>query len=305
MNEFNIKLTVLFPFIAVALSVTAVIFPGYFVAWKSGIVPVLGLIMLFMGLTLTLEDIKKLSDKKIIILSGVLIQFLVMPFVAYLLSVMFGANPDILAGMILVGSSAGGTASNVICYLARGNVALSVAMTSLSTLCAVFFMPLMTGLYAGSAVEVPVFKMLLSLFQIVIVPVFSGMLIRKLFEDKIKKIQPAVPFATIMLISFIISVIAALNKGNILNSGLSVYVMVIMHNCSGLALGYFLARALKYDIVTSRTIAIEVGMQNSGLSVAMAIKHFSYAAALPGAVFSIWHNISGSVLSAFWNRKNK
>lgn len=163
-------------------------------------------------------------------------------------------------------------------------------------------MPFMTKLYAGAVVDVPAGRMLFSLFQIIIIPVFSGMFFRRLFEKRIEKIQPFIPSATIILISFIISVIAALNKTNILNSSYTIYLMVILHNCTGLGFGYYISRLLKYDSVTARTIAIEVGMQNSGLSVAMAMKHFTYAAALPGAVFSIWHNISGSILSAFWNK---
>lgn len=305
MEKLNEKLSTYFPLIAVTICAVAIIYPNPFLICKKGIVPALGIIMLTMGLTLTGDDFKSLADKKWAIVTGVLIQFAVMPFAAYWISKFFKASPEELLGMVLVGTSAGGTASNVICYLAGGNVALSVCMTSFSTLCAVFCMPVLTNFYAGAVIEVPVLKMLMSLLQIVLVPVLLGMFFRKFFEKSVLKIKSGIPFVTILLISFIISVIAALNKGNIMNSGYSIYFMVMLHNITGLFLGYYICRLLKYDAVTSRTIAIEVGMQNSGLSVAMAMKHFSYLSALPGAVFSIWHNITGSILAGIWSKDSK
>lgn len=258
--------------------------------------------MLLMGLTLTGDDFKNLLDKKGAIIVGVLIQFIVMPFAAFIISKIFTAPSTQLLGMVLVGASAGGTASNVICYLARGDLALSVSMTSISTILAVFLMPFLTKFYAGEMIDVPVLKMLISLVKIVLVPLFTGMLLNRFFGNQLEKIKSIIPFSTIILISFIIAIIAALNKGNILNSGVIIYFMVVIHNITGLTLGYFISRLFKYDVKTSRTIAIEVGMQNSGLSVAMAMKHFTAAAALPGAIFSIWHNVTGSLLAARWCR---
>lgn len=302
MDSFNEKLSTYFPVIAITLSLIAFYFPTPFISCKQLIIPCLGMIMLLMGLTLKGDDFKNLLHKKGAIIVGVLIQFIVMPFAAFIISKIFSAPPTQLLGMVLVGASAGGTASNVICYLAKGDLALSVSMTSISTILAVFLMPFLTKFYAGEMIDVPVLKMLISLIKIVLVPLFTGMLLNRFFNNQLEKIKSIIPFSTIMLISFIIAIIAALNKGNILNSGVIIYFMVVIHNITGLTLGYFISRLFKYDIKTARTIAIEVGMQNSGLSVAMAMKHFTAAAALPGAIFSIWHNVTGSVLAARWSR---
>ena len=304
MEKINERLATFFPIITLGLSLVAFMAPEPFIMCKKGIIPALGAIMLTMGLTLTTDDFKNLSDKKTAIFLGVFIQFLIMPFAAYIIAKAFGAADEQLLGMILVGASAGGTASNVICYLAGGNVALSVTMTSVSTLLAVFFMPFLTNFYAGAVIHVPVFKMLISLVQIVLVPVVSGMLLRKFFEKQVVKVKSGIPLVSILLIVFIIAVISALNKNNILESGIYVYIMVVLHNLTGLFFGYGITRLFKFDVITARTIAIEVGMQNSGLSAAMAIKHFTSAAALPAAVFSIWHNVSGSILAAKWGKKN-
>lgn len=305
MEKLNERLSSFFPIIALGFSVLAFCMPEFFVGGKKLIIPWLGMIMLSMGLTLTLDDFMNLFDKKGAILLGVLIQFSIMPMAAFVISKLFNASDYQLLGMILVGASAGGTASNVICYLARGNVAMSVTMTSLSTILAVFFMPSLTKVYAGAVIEVPVLKMLISMVKIVLVPVILGMIIRGFFEKPVSKIKEGIPAISILLITLIIAVIVALNRDRILTSGITIYMMVAIHNMTGLLFGYFVPRFLKYDSTTSRTIAIEVGMQNSGLSVALAIKHFSVAAALPGAIFSIWHNVTGSLLAAEWSRRKK
>jgi len=305
MNDFNKKLSLLFPFFALAVSAVAFFKPFLFTGLKPYIVPMLGMIMLSMGLTLEFKDFKGLVDKKGAVFAGVCLQFLVMPLAGYLLSVITGASPSILVGMILVGASAGGTASNVICFLAGGNVALSVVMTSVSTLCAVFLMPLLTHLYAGQVIDVPMIKMLQSLIQVILIPVAAGMIINALFKKPVEKLKSAVPLVSVLLISLIIAIVVALNHSKIMSSGLAIYLMVIAHNGTGFFLGYTICRLLGYDRQTCQTVSIEVGMQNSGLSVAMALKHFSAAAALPGAIFSIWHNVAGSILAAFWGSGNR
>ncbi|MBE8232870.1 MAG: bile acid:sodium symporter family protein, partial [Endozoicomonadaceae bacterium] len=205
--------------------------------------------------------------------------------------------------MILVGSTAGGTASNVICYLARGNVALSILMTLTSTLCAVALMPTLTYLYLNQSIPVPVWGMMRSIILMVIIPVLLGTGINTLFGHKLKAVQAIFPIISSLGIIVIIAIIVGLNHDNMTKLSLPTLSAIILHNLLGLCAGYSIPKLLKYDIQTCRTVAIEVGMQNSGLSVALAIKYFNTAAALPGALFSIWHNVSGSILAAYWRRK--
>lgn len=296
-------ITRLFPVWALLFSLVAYLFPAWLVPLKSYIIPLLAVIMFGMGITLSLSDFRALARNPAKILIGVAIQFVVMPIVAFLLSIIFNLGPELTAGMILVGSSAGGTASNVICYLARGNVALSIAMTMVSTLFAVFLMPLLSWIFLHEMVAVPTLEMFLSVVKIVLVPVTIGVLINTLWHEHIKKFHSIFPLFSVIAIVFIIGIIVALNRDRFAAMGVSLLLAVALHNLIGMASGYGISHLLKYDVATKRTIAIEVGMQNSGLSVALAIAHFSGLAALPGAIFSMWHNISGSILASYWQGK--
>jgi BASS family bile acid:Na+ symporter len=221
------------------------------------------------------------------------------------LSDIIGLDPLLTAGMILVGTCPGGTASNVICYLARGNVALSITLTAISTFLAVILTPALTYELVSTSIEVPVREMLLSILIMVIIPVSAGVLLNHLAGSKLKAVSEIFPLLSVLAIVFIIAIIVALNAGNFQQIGLMVVIAVILHNGAGLFLGYYTSRLLGYSPTECRTLAIEVGMQNSGLAVALAIKYFSAAAALPGALFSIWHNLSGSILAGFWSRRIK
>ncbi len=298
------KLTALFPLWAIVLSSVAYFFPDSFTPLKPAIVPLLALIMFCMGMTLTWRHFKEAAKQPLIIVIAVCIQFIFMPFFAWMISLAFQLDQAQMIGMVLVGSSAGGTASNVICYLARGNVALSILMTMVSTLCAIFLMPALTYLYLSQSVPVPVGNMMQSIMIIVLIPVLSGMTINSLFGHRIKKLMPVFPLLSTLLIIIIIAIIVGLNQNNLKTAGLLIVSAVVLHNLLGLITGYMVPRMFKYDFRTCRTVSIEVGMQNSGLSVALAIQYFSSLAALPGAVFSIWHNISGSIIAAYW-RKNQ
>ena len=297
------RLLSLFPLWAILLSTVAWFHPVFFSGLKDSIIPLLALVMLCMGMTLTWHDFKQVLKSPVVILTGVAIQFLCMPFYAKLISTGLKLPVEIMAGMVLVGASAGGTASNVICYLARGNVALSVLMTVVSTLCAVILMPFLSWLYLHQTIEVPVAGMLKSIVLVVLIPVLSGTLINSLFQPVIQRMQPLFPLFSSFAIILIIAIIVALNQQNLTLLAWPVMLAVCLHNLSGLLTGYWLIKALKYDTQTARTISIEVGMQNSSLSVALAIQYFSTLAALPGALFSIWHNISGSLLAFFWRKQ--
>ena len=296
-------ITHLFPIWALLLSVVAFYFPLPFVSMKPGIIPLLAVIMLGMGMTLTLDDFKRVIVRPRIILIGICLQFLVMPLAAYLISIGLKLPLALLTGMVLVGASSGGTASNVICYLARGDVALSISLTLCSTMLAVLAMPALTWLYLGERIPVPVWGMLLTVLKIVIAPVFIGVLINHVAGKKLNQVKPLFPVISVLAIVLIIAIIVAVNQLRITELSLIIISAVVLHNLIGLISGYGVTRLFGYDRQTCRTLAIEVGMQNSGLSVALAIKYFSPLAALPGAVFSIWHNLTGSVLASWWSRE--
>jgi BASS family bile acid:Na+ symporter len=223
-----------------------------------------------------------------------------MPFAAWLLARLFDLSDELAVGLILVGTTAGGTASNVIAYLAKGDLALSITLTLCSTLLAVVAMPWLTWLYIGQRVPVPALDMLFNLMQIVLVPVVFGTLLNAWLHKTIKKIEPLLPMASILAIAVIIAIVVALNAPRFQTVGPILVLAVMLHNGTGLMAGYWITRWLGYDSRIARTLAIEVGMQNSGLSVALALKYFSPLAALPGALFSIWHNLSGSLFAAYW-----
>ncbi len=294
----------LFPLWAIILSSIAFFNAEYFGSFKSSIVPLLALVMFCMGMTLRWQDFRAVLKRPLVIAIAVGIQFLLMPLFAYAISIMLGLSIELMTGMVLVGVSAGGTASNVICYLAKGNVALSILMTVVSTLCAVLLMPALTFVYLNQVVPVPVDGMLKSILSIVLVPVLVGTFLNSMLGKKLNIIQPLLPLFSSFSIIFIIAIIVGLNHDNLNVLALPVLVAVVLHNMMGLMAGYGIPWLLKYDSQTCRTVCIEVAMQNSGLSVALAIKYFSIAAALPGALFSIWHNISGSLLALYWRKIN-
>lgn len=295
-------LTRLFPFLAVAFALFAFFWPLGFVDYKSWIMPLLMLVMLGMGFSLRLQDFEEVLRLKKVVALGVLIQFGVMPLAAFLISIALGLSTELTIGMMLVGATAGGTASNVMTYLAKGHLALSVSMTLVSTLLAVLAMPLLTWAYLGQRVEVPAHEMMVSLLKLIVVPVATGMLLRRFLGVYAAKVEWLFPWLSVWAIVFIIAIVVGLNQANLANVALTVVVAVILHNLTGMASGYWLSRKLGYDSVIARTVAIEVGMQNSGLSVALALKYYTAASALPGALFSIWHNLSGALFASLWSR---
>nr|WP_320050308.1 bile acid:sodium symporter family protein [uncultured Desulfuromonas sp.] len=292
----------LFPLWAIVCSVVAFFFPDAFVVLKPYIVPLLTFIMFSMGMTLCPADfVRALAHPKAMFL-GVVAQYVIMPAAAYLLSVLLGLSTELMVGMVLVGSVAGGTASNVITYLAKGDVALSITMTLLSTLLSVVVTPYLTLLYVGQTVPVPATAMLISIAKMVMIPLFFGLVFNHLLGARRQRIEPWLPFLSMVAIVTIIAIVVALNRTNLTHVGPLVFVAVALHNGLGLAVGYTVAWLFGFDSKVARTVAIEVGMQNSGLGVALASQYFAPLSTLPGAVFSIWHNISGSILAGFWGR---
>ncbi|MEW8658527.1 MAG: bile acid:sodium symporter family protein [Candidatus Thiodiazotropha endolucinida] len=297
-------ITRLFPIWALLFSLIAYAEPDLFVDMKPAIVPLLGVVMFGMGMTLTWKNFTDILKKPVVIGFGVLMQYMVMPFAAWLIAVLSGLPPYLMAGLVLVGACPGGTASNVVCFLARGDVALSITLTTASTLLAIIATPILTWLYVGQKVPVPVASMLWSIFKIVLLPVTLGVLVNTLFGRKLGAFKHIFPLLSVLAIVVIIAIIVALNRSNLANMGMAIALAVIVHNLLGLMGGYWLPKLLGWDERVCRTLAIEVGMQNSGLGVALAVKYFSVAAALPGALFSIWHNLTGSMLAGYWSRRN-
>jgi len=260
--------------------------------------------MFTMGMTLRVADFSRVLKMPTVIVIGVLMQFLLMPLFGWILALAFSLPPLLAAGLILVGSCPGGTASNVICFLSKGDVALSVTLTAISTLLAFLATPLLTWLYVGESIDVPVLKMLLTILKIVLLPVLAGVVINTYLGDHLERIKPGLPVLSVFAIVTVIAIVTALNANNLMQLTSVIIIAVMLHNLFGLAAGYFLTRAMGYDIQTARTLAIEVGMQNSGLGTALAVKYFGATAALPGALFSIWHNLSGAFLAHYWRNKS-
>jgi len=298
-----VRSTQLFPVWAILLSAAAYRYPDLFLPARGAIVPLLGVVMFGMGLTLTPSNFAEVLRRPAVVGLGVALQYSVMPLVAWLIGHGLGLPPALLAGLVLVGACPGGTASNVICYLARGDVALSITLTTASTLLAVLLTPALTWLYVGQTVPVPVAAMLWSIVKIVLLPVAGGVLVNRAARERLARVQHAFPLISVAAIVIIIAVIVALNRDSLTSIGATAAIAVILHNVVGLTAGYGLSRLLVCDRRTARTLAIEVGMQNSGLGVALALKYFSAAAAVPGALFSVWHNLSGSVLAGWWSRR--
>jgi BASS family bile acid:Na+ symporter len=280
-------------------------YPELFRSYETWIVPLLSVVMFGMGLTLHLSDFNYVLQMPRLIFAGIALQYTIMPLTAVVLSDLMGLDPVLTAGMILVGTCPGGTASNVICYLARGNVALSITLTAVSTLLAVILTPALTAELVSKTIDVPVLDMLLSILYMVIIPVSAGVVLDHVAGKILKPVRPVFPLLSVIAIVFIIAIIVSLNAHQVHQIGATVLIAVMLHNSTGLFLGYFTSRLLGYSPAECRTLAIEVGMQNSGLAVALAIKYFTATAALPGAIFSIWHNLSGSVLAGFWSSRKK
>ena len=269
---------------------------------KPWIPEALAAIMLGMGLTLTREDLQNLrfAGKPLII--GVVLQYGVMPLAAWLVAVALGLPKLLALGVILVGACPGGTASNVVAFLARGDVALSVAMTTASTLLSPVMTPLWVWLLGSAWVPIHPGPLFWTVTQIVLIPVILGALLRRFWTPGPWILEGILPLFSIAVIAWIVGVIVALEHDRIGSAGV-VLIAVIAHNAIGLILGYAGARQANISVSRRRTVAIEVGMQNSGLAVALAVAHFGPVAAVPGALFSVWHNVTGPLLAAIWRRR--
>lgn len=281
--------------------------PELFVWLKAYIPWILGIIMLGMGMTMTVDDFKGVLQSPKAVLIGVVAQFVVMPGLAYVLCKLFNLPPEIAVGVILVGCCPGGTASNVITYMAKGNVALSVACTSVSTLLAPVLTPAIFYLLASQWLKIDAASMFISILQVVLLPIVVGLILRTWLKRQVESYIQVMPLVSVIAIVAIVAAIIGGSKAAILQSGLLILAVVILHNGLGYLLGFTAARFFKLPYADSKAIAIEVGMQNSGLGVALAAVHFAASpiTAVPSAIFSLWHNISGPALATYWASKHK
>ncbi|MBB3950068.1 bile acid:sodium symporter family protein [Aureimonas jatrophae] len=266
------------------------------------IVTLLGIIMFGMGLTLSLDDFREVARRPFDVGVGVLGQFLIMPLVAVLLTRVIPMPPEVAAGVILVGCCPGGTSSNVMTYLGKGDVALSLACTSVTTLLAPLVTPFLVWLFASQYLPVDAMSMFLSIVKVILVPLALGFALQKLAPSLVRVAEPALPLVSVAGIVLIVAAVVAVNQAAIAGSGLLIFAVVILHNGIGYALGFLAARACGLSLAKRKAISIEVGMQNSGLGAALASAHFSPLAAVPSAIFSVWHNISGALLANSFSR---
>ena len=262
------------------------------------------IVMFGMGLTLKLEDFKLVFTRPKDILIGCIAQFTLMPLLAFVLGKVFSLDAALLAGVVLVGTCPGGTSSNVITYLSKGDVALSVGMTSVNTLLAPILTPAITYLLLRTTVSVDPISMFLSIVEVVIIPIALGFIINKLFGKVTQKLFKVLPSISVIAICLIVAAVVSHNSEKIMATGIIVFVVVILHNLLGYACGFGLGKLLHMSVPKTKAISIEIGMQNSGLATSLAGSAFPNLsmATVPGAIFSVWHNISGAILANIYNR---
>lgn len=259
--------------------------------------------MFFMGITLTPPDFVRIAKRPWVVLLGTVAQFVVMPLAGWAIAHALALPPELAAGVILVGCAPGGTASNVVTYLAKGDVALSVSVTTVSTLLAPLLTPSLTLWLAGQFMQVSAGSMMLSIVQTVLLPVLLGVVVRAFFSRIIDLLNPVLPWLSAFVIAYIVAVVVSGSAAALVSAGAIVLLAVVLHNSVGLALGYGAAKVAGLNAAERRALSFEVGLQNSGLAASLATTYFSPLAALPGAVFSVWHNVSGALLAAFFARR--
>jgi BASS family bile acid:Na+ symporter len=292
-----------FPLLVLAAGVLGFLIPDAFRPLAPWVPYLLGVIMFCMGLTLTPPDFASEAKRPWAVVLGIVAHYVIMPGAGWLIAVGLQLPPELAVGLILVGCAPSGTASNVMAFLAKGDVALSVAVASVSTLIAPIVTPALTLLLAGSFLHIDAAAMVEDIVKTVLLPVVGGLLARLLLKKLVAKVLPALPWASAVVISLIVAIVVAGSAGKIVAAGGIVFLAVVLHNGFGLGLGYLAGKVGRLDDKARRALAFEVGMQNSGLAATLATAHFTPLAALPSAVFSVWHNISGSIVAAWLARR--
>lgn len=294
--------------IVIAMAVWALMMPETVSFIKTSYInTLLGIVMFGMGLTLKPQDFRIVFSHPKDVVIGTIAQFTIMPLLAFVLSRAFGLSPELTVGVILVGTCPGGTSSNVMTYLSKGDVALSVGITSVSTVLAPVMTPLLTYIYAGQTVDVNMLSMFLSIIQVVILPIVVGFAINHFFARFAERAVDVLPLVSTLAIVAIVGAVVSANAARLVSCGFLVLGIVVLHNILGYVLGYGAGKLMKMDTTKCRAVSIEVGMQNSGLATSLATVHFAQypLATIPGAVFSVWHNVSGAILANIFLRQSE
>ena len=294
--------------IVLAVAALALFVPGTCLWIETGWINYLLMIVMFgMGLTMKAEDFAVLFTKPKDMLVGCLAQFLIMPALAFGLGKAFGLNEELLVGVILVGTCPGGTSSNVITFLSKGDTAMSVGMTSINTLLAPILTPALTYLYLRTSVNVDVKAMVISIIQVFLIPNASGILINRFLGKYTEKVKDVLPTVSVTAICLIVAAVVSHNSEKILSTGAIIFVIVILHNLLGYLCGFLIGVIFRMDMPRKKAISIEIGMQNSGLATTLAASAFPQLAmaTVPGAIFSVWHNISGAILAGIFRRVDR
>ena len=274
--------------------------PGTDLKW----VPLgLGIIMLGMGMTLTFADFREVLTMPKWVVLGVIAQFLIMPLIGWGVATIFSLPAEFKLGIILVSCCPGGTASNVVTYLARGNLALSVMMTMCSTLLAIGLTPLLTKTYASAILEVEAWKMVVSMIMIVLLPIIAGLVLNSIAGKRLEVIKKGSPLVSVFVIVLIVAAVVGATKSDIQTHWQSLLPAVFIVHAFGFALGYLWGRVFGLKEKECRTLSIEVGMQNSGLGSQLAKTHFTLMAAAPCAISAFYHCMIGSFLASLWRRR--
>ncbi|MGK5733448.1 bile acid:sodium symporter family protein [Streptomyces sp. URMC 124] len=291
-----------FPLLVVAAGGVGLAAPSHFTGWAPAVPWLLGVVMFTMGLTLTGDDFRAVAKRPWAVGLGLAAHYVIMPGLGWLIATVLGLPPELAAGVILVGCAPSGTASNVVTYLARGDVALSVSVATVSTLVAPLVTPPLTLLLADRFLDVDAGAMLTDILKTVLVPVLGGALVRMAAGRRVGRVLRALPALSALTIAVLVLIVVSGSAARIKDAAALVLLAVVLHNGLGLALGYAAGRLARLGRPSSRAMAFEVGMQNSGLAASLATSHFSPAAALPAAIFSVWHNVSGAAVAAWMSR---
>lgn len=293
----------------IAFALISYYFPQGFLFLLPYVSILLGVVMFGMGLTLSPKDFSEVFHRPIQVIIGIVGQFVLMPLIAFFLVKVFGLSADLAAGVLLVGCCPGGTSSNVMSYLGKGDVPLSVTITSCTTILAPLVTPGLFWLFAHQYIEVDPAAMFWSIVKIVLLPIIGGVVINALFGTVVKKVVVALPLISVFAIISIVTAVVAASAEKIAETALIIFLVVALHNCIGYLFGFILGKVFGMKLAQKKTLAIEIGMQNSGLAAALAAKlaatgAINPIAAVPGAVFSVWHNISGPILATFFANLN-
>lgn len=288
-----------FPVLVLAAGGLGLAAPDAFTGWGTNVPYLLGVVMFCMGLTMTPLDFRGVVKRPWAVALGLVAHYVIMPGLGWLIAHALGLSPQLAAGVILVGCAPSGTASNVVTYLARGDVALSVSVATVSTVVAPLVTPPLTLLLAGEYLPVDAGSMVMDIVKTVLLPVIAGLLVRLLLGRYVDRVLGALPWLSALTVAAIVAIVVAGSAAAIKSAAALVFLAVFLHNGLGLALGYGAGKLARLGPPASRAMAFEVGMQNSGLAASLATAHFGPLAALPSAVFSVWHNVSGALVAAW------